>query len=118
MPRGGSRANSGRKPGSINRKTAIEKADKPLSEIKGKAARKAVTAAVVLASIDELKYWTELLKDPKTRLQAMMYLTDQRDGKARQKLEHTGKDGGPVQVETSTPEENERRIAELLAKAK
>lgn len=34
----------------------------------------------------------------------------------KQSLEHSGKDGGPIQVETLTNTERQERIAELLAK--
>ncbi len=33
-----------------------------------------------------------------------------------EKVEHTGKDGGPIQYEDMTPEERRKRIAELLEK--
>lgn len=39
------------------------------------------------------------------------------DGVALNKIELTGKDGGPVQVETMTREERQARIAELQARA-
>lgn len=69
---------------------------------------KKVMAEQVLASIDELKLWQELLSaertvvtktgsfdvpDWSTRLDALKYLTDRRDGKAPQAI--TGPDGGP-----------------------
>jgi|NGEPerStandDraft_6_1074524.scaffolds.fasta_scaffold102086_2 hypothetical protein len=84
MPRGGSRAGAGRKVGSVERKTAI-RIVAPL--IQGMAAKEAVTAAAILASVDEKALWLEELADPRYRLKALIYLTDKRDGKARQALE-------------------------------
>lgn|ERR1039457_6396320 len=86
MPRGGSRAGAGRKVGSVERKTAI-RIVAPL--IQGMAAKEAVTAAAILASVDEKALWLEELADPRYRLKALIYLTDKRDGKARQGLELT-----------------------------
>ena len=100
--RGGKRPGAGRKPGSIERVTAIRQAREPLQLIKGSRAERAVTAAAVLGLIDEAKAWLRLLKDKrgKTRLTALMYLTDRRDGKAKQAVEMTGKDGAPLQPPT------------------
>ena len=102
MPRGGSRAGAGRKLGSVERKTALKIAA-PL--IQGATAKEAVTAAAILASVDEKALWVEELGNPKHRLAALMYLTDKRDGKARQALEvrHDEKRPDPAQ-----------RIKELL----
>ena len=81
----------------MERKTALKIAA-PL--IYGKTATEAVKAADVLASIDEKAKWLELLEaacdgrngpapDWNTRRQALEYLTDQRDGKAKQRVEAT-----------------------------
>lgn len=35
----------------------------------------------------------------------------------RDKFDHSGPNGGPMKIDIGNPEENERRIAELLAKA-
>ena len=116
MPRGGARTGSGgkrkgagRRPGSggLERKTALKIAA-PL--IYGKSATEAGSAASILASIDEKAKWLELLEagnvvavavvgekerqsitvpDWNTRRQALEYLTDQRDGKAKQRVEQT-----------------------------
>lgn len=96
MKRGGKRAGSGRKSGSVNRLTALKDSAAVLKEIKGNAARKAVTAAAILCAIDEMGEWLGLVKDPKTKFAAMCYLTDRRDGKAKQALEHSGPDGGVI----------------------
>jgi hypothetical protein len=87
MPRGGKRQGAGRKPGSINRITALRNANQELREIKGQRAREAVTAAAVLGAIDEMGTWLKLVADPRTRLDAMKYLTDRRDGKAQQGID-------------------------------
>jgi hypothetical protein len=80
MPRGGRRAGAGRNAGSVDRKTALKIAV-PL--IQGTTAKEAVTAAAILASVDEKALWLEELGNPKNRLAALMYLTDKRDGKAK-----------------------------------
>lgn len=36
--------------------------------------------------------------------------------KDKQELQHTGKDGGPIEISSLTPEERKRRIDELIAK--
>jgi hypothetical protein len=98
MPRGGKRENAGRKPGSMNKITALKSADPEIKEIKGAAAKRAVTAAAVLGATDEMKLWLKLLnhKDPSVQLKALCYLTDQRDGKAKQRIEAAGENGGPM----------------------
>ena len=82
---GGKRAGAGRKP-DIER--ALAHPIKP------------VTAAMVLAQVDEFKLWKGLLKHPdaRIRLDAAKYCTDRRDGKAKQAIEHLGPDGGPLQA--------------------
>jgi hypothetical protein len=105
MPRGGSRTGAGRKVGSVERKTALRIAA-PL--IQGTTAREAVTAAAILSSVDEKALWLEELADPRHRLKALMYLTDKRDGKARQALELTHEEEHP---------DPGQRIAELLERA-
>jgi hypothetical protein len=99
MPRGGKRAKAGRKPGSMNKITALKSAEPEIKKIKGAAAKRAVTAAAVLACVDEMGLWLDLVhhKDPSVRLKTLCYLTDQRDGKAKQRLEASGKDGAPLQ---------------------
>ena len=89
---GGARHGAGRKPRSINRSTALTKAAE-LNLIPGSAAAEAVSAASILATVDEKAKWLELIEasndrdgeavpDWNTRRQALEYLTDQRDGKA------------------------------------
>lgn len=109
MPRGGRRKNAGRKPSALERKTAIAIAKPAIDAAIGKSAREAVTAAVVLASVDELQEWKSLIGNANTKLSAMIYLTDRRDGKPKQYTE-------VKDVTESTPERAER-IAELVASA-
>src|SRR5262250_1422071 len=73
--RGGKRPGAGRKPNYLKR-LGIE----PLN------------AAKILAHFDELDLWRGLLnhKSPSIRLQTLQYLTDRRDGKARQAVSVTG----------------------------
>ncbi len=89
MQRGGKREGAGRKPGSINRATAIKRAARELGDIKGTRAQQAVSAAVVLGLVDESAKWLDLLnqKDPWLRFRVMVYLTDRRDGKPKQAVE-------------------------------
>ena len=105
MPRGGSRTGAGRKAGSVERKTALRIAA-PL--IQGMTAKEAVTAAAILAAVDEKALWLEELGNPKNRLAALMYLTDKRDGKARQAMELTHNEKHP---------DPGQRIKELLDRA-
>ena len=91
MASGGKRPGAGRKPGSLNKITALKKAAPEIKEIKGASAQRAVTAAAVLGCIDLLDH-----KDPRVRIKALCYLTDQRDGKAKQRVEASGDSGGPI----------------------
>ncbi len=52
----------------------------------GTAAARAVKAADILATVDELKLWHShlLCSDPKVAFWALQYLMDQRDGRAKQ----------------------------------
>jgi hypothetical protein len=52
----------------------------------GSAAARAVKAADILATVDELKLWQShlLSSDPKVAFWALQYLMDQRDGRAKQ----------------------------------
>lgn len=103
MAHGGARKGAGRKRSPIRE---LQRARKTL---------KAVSATLILAQIDELEAWKDLLgatrtlivgegepmdvPDYKTRLEALKYLTDRRDGKAPQAVQITGEDGdSPVKV--------------------
>src|ERR1700761_5922574 len=50
------------------------------------------------------------------KIPAIAEITDRVEGKAVQALQHSGPGGGAIPITNLTPEENERRIAELLAK--
>lgn len=95
---GGARAGAGRKPNYLKR----------LAD--------PTTAAMILARSDEIKAWEELLnatmviaggkgQEPITvphwhiRLEARKYLTDKRDGKPKQAVEHSGPGGGPIEYQ-------------------
>lgn len=104
MAHGGARKGAGRKRSPIR---DLQRARKTL---------KAVSATLILAQIDELAAWKELLSatrtlvvgegepldvpDYKTRLEALKYLTDRRDGKAPQAIQVSGGEDGssPVKV--------------------
>jgi hypothetical protein len=109
--KGGKRPGAGRKPGSINKITALKKACTEINQIKGSAAKRAVTAAAVLGCVDEMAAWLSLLssKDEHIRFKTLTYLVDQRDGRAKQRVEATGPDGGPVKVDDA----HDRLLAKL-----
>jgi hypothetical protein len=73
--RGGKRVGAGRKPNYLKR-----------------LGIKAITAAEILAHHDEPELWKGLLthKSPDVRLRTLQYLTDRRDGKAKQAVEVSG----------------------------
>jgi hypothetical protein len=71
--RGGKRPGAGRKPNYLKR-----------------LGIKAVTAAEILAHVDEVESWLGLLQDKNYKLQALQYLTDRRDGKAKQAVQVSG----------------------------
>ena len=71
--RGGKRPGAGRKPNYLKR-----------------LGIKAVTAAEILAHVDEVELWLGLLADKNYKLQALQYLTDRRDGKAKQAVQVSG----------------------------
>jgi hypothetical protein len=64
-----------------------------------------------------LKLVRKAMKEP--TLEALIEIMDRVEGKARQKIEASGPNGGPIPFELpGTREEIERRIAELLEKRK
>ncbi len=73
--RGGKRIGAGRKPNYLKR-----------------LGIKAITAAEILAHVDEPELWQGLLthKSPDVRLRTLQYLTDRRDGKPRQAVDVSG----------------------------
>lgn len=78
---GGKRVGAGRKPGSI---TSLKK----------------ISATEILAGIDEYAVWNGFVRseDENVALKAMIYLTDRRDGKAKQLIEASGPGGGAIPV--------------------
>lgn len=97
MPRGGKRPGAGRKAGAaktVERKTALKQADPVIKIVRDSAAGKAVTAAVILAAVDEQALWLQHLNsdDQRIAIDALKYLTDQRDGKATQRIERVPSD--------------------------
>jgi hypothetical protein len=64
-----------------------------------KRKRRRYTAEDILSAINEIAEWKPLLQsdNEKIKLTALIYLTDRRDGKARQPI--TGSDGGAIQHE-------------------
>jgi hypothetical protein len=73
---GGKRPGAGRKPKKIS--TIVKKLPKD-------------TAAMILSEINENRAWLDLLQsdDLRIRLESLKYLTDRRDGKARQGMDLT-----------------------------
>lgn len=59
-------------------------------------------AEAALAAIDEVAEWRAILtqkKDPRLKFEALKYLTDRRDGKAKQAIEHSVPKGTHIKVE-------------------
>jgi len=96
MARGGKRPGAGRKPLPL---TVVRRAVGTFNK---------ATAAEILATINELETWGQLLQDedPNIRLKAVMYLTDRRDGKAEQTIRHG-----------NATDDSFERLAEILAGA-
>jgi hypothetical protein len=81
---GGKRPGAGRKPSTLNGVVAKLPKD---------------TAILILAKIKANQKWIDLAgsRDERIRLEVLKYLTDRAHGKAKQSVEHTGENGGPVQ---------------------
>ena len=117
MPSGGARTNSGgRRPGAgrkpstaktVQRATALKQAEPEIKIVRESVGGKAITAAIILASVDEGGLWRTHLTDPAHGLDALKYLTDKRDGKAPQSLNVNA-------TVNRTPEERQNRLAELV----
>src|SRR4030095_762960 len=78
---GGHRGRGGRRPGAGRTPNYLKR-----------LGIKAITAAELLAHVDEPELWKGLLthKSPDVRLRTLQYLTDRRDGKAKQAIEVNG----------------------------
>jgi hypothetical protein len=105
--RGGKRPGAGRKKGVKDKATLEQKAT--LEEL---ARTHTETALNVLVSVAQKS------ESDAARVSAANSIIDRGYGKARQAVEHTGKDGGPMEVIDLTEAEAGRRIAFTLAKAR
>lgn len=103
--RGGKRPGAGRPKGAVDRATAEQKAT--LEEL---ARAHTETALGVLVQVAQKS------DSDAARVSAATIILDRGYGKARQAIEHTGKDGGPIQTEDVSDTEAARRIAFTLAK--
>ncbi len=104
--RGGKRPGAGRKKGSRDRATIEQKAT--LEELARSHTELAVNVLVQVAKASE---------SDAARVSAANVILDRGYGKARQAIEHTGKDGGPIETIDLSDSEAARRIAFTLAKA-
>jgi hypothetical protein len=62
--------------------------------------KRGMQAAEILAAVNEVALWKECLEcdDVRVKLDALKYLTDRRDGKAKQVNEITGRNGEPFGI--------------------
>src|SRR4051812_41326442 len=104
--RGGKRPGAGRKKGSRDRATVEQKAT--LEELARSHTELAMNALVKVASSSE---------SDAAKVSAASVILDRGYGKARQAVEHTGKDGDPIAIVDLSDTEAARRIAFTLAKA-
>lgn len=104
--RGGKRPGAGRKKGSLDRATVEQKAT--LEELARSYTDVAMSVLVGVAQASE---------SDAARVAASNSILDRGYGKARQGVEHTGKDGQPIAVVDLSDTEAARRIAFTLAKA-
>lgn len=86
MPPGGKREGAGRKKGSVNKVTADIKA------IAQSFGEEAIIHLVEIARDSDAPH--------AARVAAVKEILDRGYGKAKQPLEHTGEDGGPIKTET------------------
>jgi hypothetical protein len=79
---------------------------------KAVTARKGLQAAEILENVDEVKIWRELLEsdDLRVKADAIKYLTDRRDGKAKQTIEMSEAD----KLKSLSDEELRRQLDEEL----
>jgi hypothetical protein len=107
MPRGGARPGAGRPKGSRSAATKQEQAR--ISDLAREHADTALTALVNIARDGESEA---------ARVSAANAILDRAYGKPVQAMEHTGKDGGPIQSEDVTHDADAfaRRMADLAAR--
>jgi phage terminase small subunit len=89
-----------------------------VAEITGRGAIRAeITVAAILEELEEARSLAKKIDQPAPMVSASM-------GKAKlagfltERVEHTGKDGGPIQTEELSDTESARRIAFALTKGK
>lgn len=104
--RGGKRPGAGRPKGAVDRATIEQKAT--LEELARAHTETAINVLVQVAQASE---------SDAARVSAAGLILDRGYGKARQAVEHTGKDGGPITTQEISDTESARRVAFLLAKA-
>jgi hypothetical protein len=104
--RGGKRAGAGRKPGSKDRAT-----------IEQKATLEELARSMTPMAMKVLEHVAQASESDAARVSAANSIIDRGYGKARQAVEHTGKDGGPIETVDLSETEAARRIAFTLAKA-
>lgn len=105
--RGGKRPGAGRKKGVRDKATLEQKAT--LEELARSHTETALNVLVQVAQASE---------SDAARVSAANSIIDRGYGKARQAIEHTGKDGGPIQTEDVSDQEAARRVAFVLAKGR
>ena len=88
MPAGGKRDGAGRKPGSLNRAT-IERERTLMEAAKGYTDEALATLAAIMR---------DTAQPGPARVSAANAILDRGYGKPRQAVEHTGADGGPIEV--------------------
>lgn len=103
MARGGKREGAGRPAGARDKATIEQK-----GTIEELARSHAPTALDALASIASAG------QSEGARVSAATALLDRAYGKPRQAVEHTGKDGGPIQTEDISDTDAARRVAFML----
>lgn len=88
MPNGGKRPGAGRKRGKVNRRTLKARSD----------------AGFILTEIGDVEAWkwayhtARKKRDVRTVTEILKYLTDRRDGKARQAVDLGNEDGKPFEI--------------------
>ena len=105
--RGGKRPGAGRKKGVKDKATLEQKAT--LEELARSHTETALNVLVQVAQASE---------SDAARVSAANSIIDRGYGKARQAIEHMGKDGGPIETVDLSDTEAARRIAFTLARAR
>ena len=98
--RGGARKGAGRK-------------SKEVNDLRRAAASEILTDTIQKNTLRKLIS----SRDARVKLDTLKFLWEHKYGKAPQAIEHSGRDGKPIEIDTGDPAANEARIAALLAKA-